>query len=365
MANTHYVDGGLSDNLPVLCLINVLSAPIFAVFPEEIQEYSGVDNLFRYMMSLFSASIDNNVQRAKDSISKAFHIPIKTSFSTFDFIKAIELLGNERWYNDVRDDTEMKLKDFANNYGGVYDRNRIRFTDTNTKREYAEALERMSRDYDVYATHILSKMTVTINCDALLSESSILTYRPADSITKTTRLKIGNAKFAYYRSSVIKDGKETIPSIWQVKNVSTKVYIPFVVLALDLPIKDTQSMGCLIEFIDPEKSISVGDEIDISSTYYQKDGFTKINMGKSDFISVQNPHNYTIPLAEMVVFYPRSLGEMQMNYDSSKGTVPKERTEAFVPGELTYGGEKMGSVGFRCRDLEPGSRFYCNVTPIN
>jgi hypothetical protein len=169
-----------------------------------------------------------------------------------------------------------KLKDFANNYGGVYDRNTIRFTDTNTKTKYAAALERMSRDYDVHATHILSKMTVTINCDELLSESSLITYRPADSTTKTTRLKIDNEKFAYYRSSVIKDGKEAIPSIWQVRNVSKNVYIPFVVLALDLLIENTQSMGCLIEFIDPKKWISVGDEIDISSTYYQKDGFKKI-----------------------------------------------------------------------------------------
>jgi predicted acylesterase/phospholipase RssA len=358
LTTNHHVDGGLCDNLPIDSLMGDVTAPIFAVFPEETGDPAAIKSLYAYMLALFSAAIENNVKRAKSNISEAFRVPVKAGYSTFGFKEALEQLSNTDWYDRILNETKNRLADFSNNYGILQSTNQIRFTDTNTKNDYAAALERISQDYDEHCDHESAQLIVRMNCAERLTETSDTTNRPAENIRKIARLRVKSGNFRYFRSAAVGAGHA---SVWKAYNVSKESEIPIRVLSLEIPFQ--YNTGCLVEFVDAEKWISEGDEIAVNSIHYEKDVLKLLNMGKPDFLGVSNPHKHTIGKTEIILMYPMVLGSFDMKLNTKMSNVDSSSVERFDPKLGEFDDEYWGVIGMRCNKLPTNGKFYCTVNP--
>lgn len=356
----HHVDGGLCDNLPVNSLVGDLSAPIFAVFPEENIDSEPISNLPSYLLTLFSAAIENNVKRAKSIVSEPFQIPVTCHFSTFGFLDAVRLFSDDNWYRRIKEDATEQIIDFATIYGRLETSNQYRFDDTRSIEEYAEALGSITQDYTDHVDIEQCQMVARVNSLDRVVGGSPSARRPADGLTKIVRFAVKSANFRYYCGTV-GIGPLAAPSIWRAQNITKNIDLPIRVLSLERVI-DGKNKVVLVEFLEPKKHIEVDDEIELTDTSHRKDAFVNLNAGAADYISVSNIHPRPYPTMEVLLRFPRSIGNFSFECDFARSDVTAENVDKFQPG-AEFHDAGSSCIGIRARNLRPGGRFYCSILP--
>lgn len=362
---SHLVDGGLCDNLPVNCLRSDLGAPIFAVFPEETGEPAPTTGIFSYLLSLFSAAIDHNVKIAKSMVSPAFHFPIKTNFSTFDFEKAMDLLDDDNWYERTKQAAVSRITNFSKSYGTIGPTSQYRFDDTKSVSDYASALENVTRDYASYSDQICAQLIIQVHSTDVNIIEDADTIREADSKIRRAKIKVKSDHFRYYRSSVRATGADAVPSIWTAFNVTKNRSLPIKVLSLEKAVGTTASNKfCLVEFLDPETQISIGDEIHVTETSFTTGSSTmvELNRGRLDFMAVSNPHPYALKEVELVLVYPAVLGKFAMELNATKSKHAPAKLEK-ITANTEYVGVGTVTIGVKAYDLPAGGTLFCDIIP--
>jgi predicted acylesterase/phospholipase RssA len=211
----HHVDGCLCNNLPVNCLLDDVSAPIFAVFAVETLDPTPPSTVFLYLLSLFAASINHNDQRSKGMISDAFHFPVKTNFSTFSFSKALDVFGDDDWYDREYTKAYDKIVDFVTSYGDVHNKRQYRFIDTKNISDYIKSLESATKDYGDFIKHKYAGLIVRNKLDK--SKGNL--RRLADHVKRTARFEVTDKRFRYYRSAVsFAGGISAVQTVWHAFN---------------------------------------------------------------------------------------------------------------------------------------------------
>lgn len=353
----HHVDGGICNNLPVDCLIDDVSAPIFAVFAEETLDPPPPGTVFLYLLSLFAASINHNDQRSKDMISDAFHISVKTDFSTFSFSKALDVFEDDNWYEKEYTKVYDKIVDFATNYGDIHTKHQYRFIDTKNINDYIKSLECATNDYGEVIKHKDSRLIVRINCADKLDKNIRNLRRLADNVTRIVRFEVTNGRFRYYRSAVSMTGGKATPSVWRALNETNGTELPIRILSLESIVGSAKR--CVVEFIEPEKNIKVGDIIKITDTAYHKDAMIKVNFGTSDSIEVANLHNVLLEKVECILSYPRRLGKLdiRLQLDKNENDVP-ETSVGKLPIKDIYENQE---IGMSATNVEAGKHLRCKI----
>ncbi|QIO52884.1 hypothetical protein HA461_17610 [Rhizobium leguminosarum bv. trifolii] len=361
LSRTHVVDGGLCQNLPADILLKTSSDPIFAVFPEFAEENKEIGNILQYCFALFSASIAHNVQRSRDQISKAFSIGVPCEYNTFDFEAALNSIHDDNWFKLLVSEYEAQIRDFARNYGNIQSRTHFRFSDIDTKGEYIDVVEELSRDYLDYIEFKLSRFHVFVNSDRFIPEKDRSYRRPADTVVKSARFIVKKSGFKYYRSSLGLDSENAPrPAIWTARNITKGTDLDISVLALNTVHRSgATGHGCLVLFKTAEKAIEVGDEIEIVDSSYVKDGMIDMNRRRNDFISLTNSHDAPIEKAELVITLPKKLGPYRMINAVGETMVENSKVESleFGADELKSIPPELSMIGIYTSDLPPKKKF--------
>lgn len=362
---SHLVDGGLCDNLPVNCLRTDPGAPIFAVFPEGTADRAPANDIFSYMLSLFSAAIDHNVNVAKSMVSPAFHFPVKTNFSTFDFDKALDLLDDDDWYERTKQEAVSRITNFSKSYGTIGPASQYRFDDTKSVEDYASALENVTRDYASHFEHHCSQLIVQVHSTDAIGVDDAGISREADSTIRRFKIRVKSDQFRYFRSSVASADADEVPSIWTAFNVTKNSSLPIKVLSLEKNVGTAAAeKHCLVEFLDPEIHISNGDEIHISETSFTtgKSTMIELNRGRLDFMSISNQAPYAQKEVEIVLVYPAVLGKFAIEPNAAKSKPAPSKYEK-IAADTDYVGIGTVTIGAKAYDLPPGGMFYCDIIP--
>lgn len=322
LTRTPYVDGGICENLPVEYLSSDPAKPVFAVFTKEDEDADNLNNAFKYLLKLFSVSIDHASRRAKRIVSTGYQISVSTEYSTFDFARALELIKDDNWYRVKKSEAMDFIQNFCNSFGNLTELNQYRFMDSRQIDDYASALSNITSDYTDYYEHIYSKLIVKINCRDTFLSGDDRNMRLADTVSKISRIRVMSDTIFYYRSHLTLDVSDPTPTIWKVKNITKGTNVPIRVLSLSSSDNRSDSKECLIEFIGEKGSVEKGDELEVVVKYHTRDGMSKINMGQTDFMRTRNPFNYTVPIVELTLIYPKTLGEYIVSYNA-ESTVDK------------------------------------------
>ncbi|MEX2696860.1 patatin-like phospholipase family protein [Rhizobium mongolense] len=347
MSRSHVVDGGLCQNLPSDILLKNPEHPIFAVFPEAIEEKNEVGNILQYCFALFSASITHNVQRSREQISKAFSIGTPCDYSTFDFEQAMNALKNEHWFSEQCSEYEAQIRDFARNYGTLHSRNHFRFSDIDTKAEYIAVVDKLTSDYLDYVKYNYTRFHVFVNCDRFLKEDDPKYHRPSDTVVKTARFTVTKQGFHYFRSYLGVDPRTNAdrPSIWTARNLTKNCELEISVHAL--PKKSEvipEGNACVVMFKDADNAISVGDEIEIVDSSYVRDGMIDMNRKRNEVITILNSHDIAVGRAELVITYPRKIGTYRL---------------INIPGEQSLDDADVQPLVFKDKELKALSPELC------
>lgn len=359
LAATPFVDGGLSDNLPIECLRANRTAPIFAVFPREADSKKPLTNIFAYLLALLSAGIDSNVNRAKEAVEKSFHVPVDVAFSTFEFAKAVTLLSDADWYSNVRETTIRSITDFAETYGNSGARNRYRFTDAKAISDYEKVLDRVTADYAEYADHVSAQMIVRVVSDRRTPAPG--EYRPADVITKTSKLKAKSDKFCYYRAALEENNGAARPSLWKARNNTQDKELDITVLSLPRG-GASKEKTVLMELASGDGGIRADDEVVVFDTYHIKDAMIEMNSGRPEHIILDNGRDYALSMVEVVLKYPEALGEFTLEYNVNRSKGVSGKTETFIPNN-EFPDDNIVVLGLRCYDVQSKAAVYCDVVP--
>ncbi len=332
----HNVDGGLCNNLPVECLLDDASAPLFAVFAEETLDKTPVRNIFQYLLSLFDASITHNTERSKDYIYDPFRIPVRTNYSTFSFSEALNIFSDEEWYNKQYLSAYNRVIDFVTNYGEISSDNHYRFIDTKSIADYIASLENATCRWGEFISMKYSGILVRLNCGDRLTKIQRDYRRSPDNVTRIVKFEVMDEKFRYYRSTVSMDeGGRPVPTVWRAKNETTGKELPIRVLSLEKLIGPNKlHVSCVVEILKPESFINIGDMIEVTDTYSHKDGMLKLNLGKNDELRAENLHGRVLDVVEITLSYPRKLGTIDVEFDASGSTVAPDSVKRLTNKEV-------------------------------
>ena len=361
LSRTHVVDGGLCQNLPADILLKTSADPIFAVFPEFAEESKEIGNILQYCFALFSASIAHNVQRSREQISKAFSMGVPCEYNTFDFEAALKSIQDDNAFKASVAEYEAQIRDFARNYGTLHSRTHFRFSDIDTKSEYIDVVEELSRDYLDYIDFKLSRFHVFVNCDRFIPENDRTYRRPADTVVKSARFVVKKEGFKYYRSSLGLDSENAPrPAIWTARNITKGIDLDISVLALNKVQRSVGTgTGCLVLFKDAAQAISVGDEIEIVDSSYVKDGMVDMNRRRNDFLSMTNSHKSSIENVELVITFPKKIGPYRMINAVGETMVESSLVKPlqFSEAELKSVPPELDMIGISTSDLPPDKKF--------
>lgn len=322
LSKNHYVDGGLCDNLPVDCLLADSRTPIFAVFPEVTAEKRDNSNILSYFVSLLSASINHNVQRSIAMVGNPYRFPSPTEIGLLDFETAIKHLKDNNAYKVAFDEAMDRIVSFSKSYGFTLGRSHARVVDSVDIDQFRTTLSGLTDTKDTLATQLHAekgKFIVRVNDDRRMYKSTL--RRTADTITRVSQFKVLSEDLRYYRATVNVSGDSVVPTIWSARNVTRKSDIPIVALPLHLDsVNGTPMRHCLLQFIDHNKHFSIGEVIELHSTYpsSERSDLRNLNMGKPDYFGFSNSTGLTIDEVELILVYPSLLGEMTLMPDTRR-----------------------------------------------
>jgi hypothetical protein len=304
------VDGGLCNNLPVSCLLDDNSAPIFAVYPADNSPDQHPDTLPRYLLAMLSASIDDNVAKSKAIVDNAFHIPVKVSYNTFDFNKAIDLYSNGLWYDKEYGRVKTKISEFVRVGGLSNTAISRRYISTINIKDYADFIYRMAGSHRSLVTLVRSTLTVRVRCAIRANAGAIITNREPDVITHAMKLRVESEHLRYFSQWFSTSASEFEPSVWSARNVSQNKDIPIELLPAG---RSPQKVAVgIVEFINPKENLKVGDIIEIYCNTYSLDGMVSLNVGTPDFIQL-NKLDADGADAYIFCIIPTSLGKFKFH----------------------------------------------------
>jgi len=369
LSKTHYVDGGLCDNLPVEGLLSNREAATFAIFPIEEADGNGEpkNNILTYLLSLFSASINHGVSRSIAMVSEPFRFGIETKLGLLQFEEAIALLQQPEWYDTRRDEAFKRIGDFARSYGVINDPSDARVVDVIDIEQYQEALTELS---DGFASHLQAqraRFTVRVNCGDVFKDEKDATDRTSDTITRVTEFKVLSEKASCYRTHLIMTNDNIVPTILSARNLTRDLPIPIRALALGkASFSSGDFKGCLIQFIDAPLHLAVDDLIEIRGVYHStpKGDMRLLNFLQNDHLGYTNPQLPTIAKAELVLIYPKRIGPLRL-IDHPKCS-RQQQTEAmtFDKSYRDYLGEDLDVTGIFLRDLKNDERLFAYATKV-
>jgi hypothetical protein len=368
LADSHYVDGGLCDNLPVSYLDHLDPSPIFAIYPKVAggrTRVSDVSNVVAYLMALFSASINHGVERSMSVVSKAFRFGVDTDIRLIDFEGAIAQLRQNGWYESEKRRARDRIIGFSKSYG-IVSKSQARVIDAVTIDQYQSALESLTAGRSGDFRCIRGQFTIKVNHDRRAVTEAQLKDRLPDTTIRTSIFEVLADDVRFYRATVNLDDESIIPTIWSARNLTSGKEIPLRALPLR-----TAEIGarirkpCLLEFIDSHAHIKRGDQIELQSVYSTTKGedLSRLNLGKPDFFGFTNAQAMPIETAELVLVYPKSLGTFTLSSD-------RERSRD-LPGDPRAGAGKSNGwndpeicvTSLEVDNLPSGGRFFANIVP--
>jgi predicted acylesterase/phospholipase RssA len=365
LATTHYVDGGLCDNLPVEGLLSARNAATFAIFP--IEEAGGAtgetkNNLITYLLALFSASINHGVSRSMAMVSEPFRFGIETNIGLLEFDEALDLLRQPNWYETRRDEAFKRIEDFARSYGVINDPNDARVVDVIDIGQYQQALTELSDDFASHLEIQRARFMVRVNCDEIFNNEKDAADRTSDTITRVTEFKVLSDKASCYRSYLIMTDDNIVPTVLSARNLTRKAEIPIRALALGKTVPTENFKHCLIQFIEPSQHIGVGDVIEIRGVYYStpKGDMRLLNLLKNDFFGFTNSQLPTVSKAELVLIYPKRIGPLQLVH-YPKCSRSKMEPMTFDKDDRDLLGEAVDVTGVFVQNLAKDERLYSLV----
>lgn len=370
LAKTHYVDGGLCDNLPVDCLVGDSHSPIFAVYPEVELEKRNNSNILSYFISLLSASINHNVQRSISMVANPYRFAAKTDIGLLDFDRAVDRLGQEEWYRLTFSDAMERIVSFSKSYGFTLSRAQARVVDSADVEQFRTTLLNLTEsqaDCDPPLHCTKGRFVVRINHDRRMT-SATTGRRIPDTITRISQMRVLTDNLRFYRTTVNVAEDSVIPTIWSAWNVTKGCEIPIVALPLSRSsLAGVAVRHCLLEFVDHKNSMSVGDVIELHSTYASRRGtdLRKLNFGQADYFGFTNSTGMKIDDVELILVYPKSLGEISLSLDTrrSKGLTCDPRaldvmSLGGVPVDIS-----QAVVGMAVSDLDLGASVFATAIP--
>jgi predicted acylesterase/phospholipase RssA len=315
LSATHDVDGGLCDNLPVDCLRERSNDPVFAIYPEEAIGASSIDNAFKYLMALFSASINHNVSRSIAYVQEPFRFAAHSDFGMLDFGIALEKLADDNWYNARRDAAYLRIERFFRSTGAPLQPHESIVANVHDAALYKSALARLARRSAKAFEPKRASLHAKVTCmDKNLSEADERTRSP-DIITRLTDYKVLRDGARYLEATVGQTKENAIiPTRWSIWHKLEKRHLKIAALPMDkVESSSGRRTNCLIEITDPI-SLEKGQEISLRSSYYTEPGadLKELNRGKSEFIALENIHDYEIECGEISVTYPVVLGAITL-----------------------------------------------------
>lgn len=361
---SHVVDGGLCENLPTDILLKRGRDPIFAIFPNTSEETSDINNILTYSLSLFSASMNHNIHRSKERISKAFSLPVDCDYGTFDFSKAVNRLKEDTWYQYTFEKYVRYIEDFAKSYGFLASQKQSRSVDVNDIKDYIDSLELLTQDYSIYFEYEVGKFEVFVHCDRNVgSKTSDIEQRPADTVVKTATIKAIKPGLRYFRTFIGVDSTtgEARPTIWSAKNITQGQELDITVLSLGKMGPGDAGKHCVVLFNDADKAIAVGDQIEIVDSYHVKGGMIGMNRKQNEFIGIQHNHTLKVDRIELIIHYPAKLGVFEIYTHPTKNQVTSENI--YSPVTTVNGFSKIGGIDMRtlilcAKNVEEHVRFY-------
>lgn len=352
LRQSHHVDGGLCDNLPVEELLaHDRVNPVFAVFPEDPPEQDKVpriSGLLTYVLALFSASINHGVNRAKTLVPPAFQFPAVSDLGLLDFKRAIALLEDDLWYTAHYNAAMERIEAFAKSVAVMNTRKPANVLHLLDIQQYEDALADLSSGFSNLIEVKRARFTVRINCDKRYSDKQTLAKRVPDTIIRTTEFIAKQAGLPFYRASVRMSDKHVVPTVWSARNVTRQSEVPIRALPLATrEVRQGKAKYCLIQFVEADKHIGEGDTIEVKSVYHTIHPYdmSELNFGRSDYFGFTNSQLNGVERAELVLIYPGSLGELSLSSYAPRPTPRRFKPMEFSPEHLELAGEKDRVVG--------------------
>lgn len=358
LSQSSLVDGGLCNNLPVDYLLENSDAPIFLVYPSEIESVTRpvIRNILTYAVSVVSCPIEYNVKRAKLSVEESFHLRVDVNFSTFDFDAAMAFVNDVSRYDKLYELTIRQLEDFVSTYGDIHNQHNVRVTDTKNIADYAEMLGTATAEYERFIELGRCLLMVHVN----ENRRGLPKHRKADTVTMRTDFTITKEGFRFYRSRLKRDsdGRMT-PSIWFARNVTKQINLPIRVLSLGSDPSSAGFQNCVVEFLSSKADCSVGDVIQVTNVTYRKEDMAQMNDHRNEFMSLTNPHAQSYDAAELRCRFPLSLGEFSLEIDDSKSAI-KNADVTYNDPESEVDGQ-FRTLAVSGHNLKLGEKFYTRI----
>lgn len=371
LSNSHYVDGGLCDNLPVDCLKNDSQSPIFAVFPEPDKKQATNWNIVSYFVSLLSASINHNVERSIAVIGPAYRFPAKAKFGLLDFDQAVAQLDRADWYKIAFDDAMERIEAFSKSFGFTRNRSEARVVDSVDIDQFRTTLSNLTDHKEGQKPQLRcrkGKFVVRINDDRRLSAIHNNVRREADTITRISHLEVLSDDVRFHRATVNVAEDSVIPTIWSARNLSRSIDVPIAALSLNRGnFAGVPMRHCLLEFVDHQQHVGVGDLLELQSSYPSQPhaDLRKLNMGQPDYFGFSNSTGMIIDEVELILVYPKSLGDFSLVADAKrcKGLT----AQPMKLNLLAMGGMPMDpaqtAIGLSVRDVGLEAALFATVVP--
>ena len=368
LSESHFVDGGLCENLPVECLLGNHTDAIFAVFPKASSERLRIKNLLSYLSALMSASIGHSVKRSVALVAEPFRFEAKVDFDFLDFDAAIKKLGDNHWYESQRNQAIFEIQEFVKQYGESIAPNQARVVDVTNLGEYQKALSALANQDEYDLKCVQTKFIARVQSSLVGQAELTRNKRRSDTLTRSLRFEVGQRIPKYYLSNVKLSEEKIVTSIWSAKNLTRKLEIPIAALPLLPTDLDGQKVReCLIRFEKPDQFIRHGDLIEIQCTYHSVPGndLSQMNHGKAEDIVFTNSRDEFVPEVNLTIIYPRRLGEYRIlfNKNESVGIGRAPRETIFDADDISYIGPENQIAGLTFRNVPPKARIHANIVP--
>lgn len=365
LSQSHNVDGGICDNLPVEELLKDRQTPVFAIFPTSTLDVPLISNIVAYFLALLSASINHGVARSIAMVSAPFRFELSTDLGLLDFKKALEHLKNQDWYESRKAEALNRIESFSKSFGVTNSPHEARVLDVVDIGQYEDALTELTAAFASKFEVCRARFAVRVNCDKRLADGDTLKARIADTVTRLTEIKILVDDVMCYRANLAMDDDTVVPTVWSARNKTTGIDIP--IRALPLKPRDYgggKAKHCLIQFVNPKKYLTKDDIVEIRSVYHSTSAadMSPLNKGQSDFFGFTNTDLNSITRAELILFYPQRLGQLMILSHPQRSTRLDGKKIEFEKSQTDMIENGFDAVGIFVNNLRQGEKLFGLIT---
>lgn len=355
-----YVDGGLCENLPVICFDPEKGIPLFSV---SISDTSLINlsemGALGYLSHLFSMTVGYSVQRSQETVgaSNAYNEP--ADFQFHEIKKAVEWFLDEEKYDNLWDQTLGRIVSYADLHSMAEAGKRF-LAGRSTIHKRNVDLKALTNKLDINgAWDILdSHMTVTAhsanNHYTRERRAQNLINRRADHISFISRVKAEISGPIAYKGHINLSDGEIQPSSWRVFNTSTGKDVAFTAIHFQDPDapnrKNVKHDPCWLLFDNPDVEISKGDilEVSLHMTSRMSENMSGLLDGM-DFVQCSNKHDDASAMA-IVLRYPKSIGPLFVRKRNELCIPFKEMTPEELAPHIWNGNTEFSLIGVKSCD---------------